>query len=160
MAIINFDFPRIPCLTGFGNLTMYNWKMSQWNRPPLLVIPESRRKHWGNSFAQWNNHPQTKAETTHTLKGWISGAGSGRGILRRNIRLLYAATIKPQAKKSYWLELLRQGGDPRAPQAHHTITNYWHKGQGNAIACYVDVYVMDCWPWQWWDTVRQLIRKQ
>lgn len=122
MAIINFDFPRIPCLTGFGNLTMCNWKMSQWNRPPLLVIPESRRKHWGNSFAQWNNHPQTKAETTHTLKGWISGAGSGRGILRRNIRLLYAATIKPQAKKSYWLELLRQGGDPRAPQAHHTIT--------------------------------------
>lgn len=157
MAIINFDFPRTPCLTGFGNVTMYNWKMLQWSRPPLLVIPESRRKHWRNPFAQWKNHPQTKAETTHTLKRlnfWCWGGYYLEEIsdffrqLLSNLRQIGAPAL------NCWRKGRSSQGPPGWPCLPELLTN----GQGNALACCANLYVTYCWPW--WDVVRWLIWKR
>lgn len=117
MTIINFDVPRTPCLTGFGNLTMYNWKMS-----PLLVkfLNQEGNTEKQNPFAEWNNHPQTKAETTHTLKGWIPKGGDSNYI--GEIKVLQAATVKPWVKSTCSLQLLERGEEiPGTCQADHTV---------------------------------------
>lgn len=161
MAIINSDFPRTPCLTGFGKVTMYNWKkkMSQWGRPPLLVIPESRRKHWRNPFAQRKNHPQTKAETTHTLEGWISGLGGDNAL--KKCQTSPGSCCQTVGREELLTRTARgRGGDPRAPQVLVPSLNSGRTGQGDATACYVEVYVACCWPWRWPHAVRQLIWKQ
>lgn len=103
-----------PCLTRFGNLTMYNWKMSQWSRPPLLVKFLNQEENTGgkNPSADWNNHPQTKAETTHTLKGWIP-----TGIENKYLGEIseFFRQLRSVLGKEYLLTWIprKRGGDPR-----------------------------------------------
>lgn len=170
MTIIIFYFPRTPCLTGFGNLTMYNWKMSQWSGSPLSVKflnqektqkpPPPQKK---NPLAQWNNHPQKKNKSRHhphtkRLKVW--GQTGKLGEISEFFRqLLSNFGLTSTARE--------RGGDPRDTPCPHpsrltspSLNYWWYNQQGNGITYNVDVSITKGWPWRWWDAVRQLIWKQ
>lgn len=70
----------------------------------LGKIPESRRKHRKKTnkktFAQWNNHPQTKAETTHTTHKKAEYL-KGEKILRSNIKIPQATNVNSWAESTY-----------------------------------------------------------
>ena len=62
MTIIIFDFPRTPCLTGFGNLTMHSWKnVTTKQATSPSKFPESRENTHQNTL----QHNET---TTHRQK--------------------------------------------------------------------------------------------
>lgn len=80
MTIINFNFPRTPCLTGFENLTIYTEKkMSQWTRPPLLVKFLNQKKTKNKPFClvknphinKDRNHPQASRATSLGQEGTL-----------------------------------------------------------------------------------------